>query len=35
MFDLSDLLFVVITLAYFGANVIFAYGFDRLMGGKS
>jgi hypothetical protein len=30
-----DLLFVLITLVYFAANVAFAYGCDELMGGRS
>jgi len=29
-----DLLFVVITVAYFVANLAFAYGCDELMGGS-
>ena len=29
-----DLLFVVLTLVFFVANAVCAYGFDRLMGGK-
>jgi len=31
---LTDLLFVVITLLFFAANVAFAYGCDELMRGK-
>lgn len=30
-----DLLFIVITVVFFAANVAFAYGCDELMGGRS
>jgi hypothetical protein len=29
-----DLIFVLVTVAYFAVNVAFALGCDRLMGGK-
>jgi hypothetical protein len=29
-----DLIFVLLTIGYFVANVAVAYGFDRLMGGR-
>jgi hypothetical protein len=29
-----DLVFIIVTIAYFAGNVAVAYGFDRLMGRK-